>query len=445
MKGSWIFLTFVWIATLFNGAVVVAEDGNASSTQDRPRIIVCTDIGGSDYDDFQSMVHLLVYADRFDIEGLVSSPMGGTGRKEFIVKVIDVYKHDYPNLHTYSDHYPPAEQLRSLSKQGSTDTVGVAGFGKPTEGSEWIIQCAKRPDPRPLWILVWGGLEDVAQALHDDPVIKAKLRVYFIGGPNKKWSPRAYDYIAQNHPDLWMIEDNSSYYGWFIGGNQQGDLENTTFVVEHLRGCGALGDYFAGGIGLNSKIRSNLKMGDTPSVAYMFGKTREDPTKDSWGGRFVRAWDRHRYVFDHAPSAADQVETYSIVEIRYQPPTPAAADAKATLVVSKQEFPGFADKGGVWHFVYCPKEPGKWEYTIRSTDPKLDGQIGAFTSYLPPPNQPVAVRYPHWWTDDPDPVLAEGIYQGAKTVNRWREDYLRDFAQQMKRCQSPASEPQKKP
>jgi hypothetical protein len=37
---------------------------------ERPRVIVSTDIGGSDPDDFQSMVHLLVYADVLDIEGL---------------------------------------------------------------------------------------------------------------------------------------------------------------------------------------------------------------------------------------------------------------------------------------------------------------------------------------------------------------------------------------
>ena len=47
----------------------------------RYRVLVSTDIGGTDPDDFQSMVHLLVYADAFDIEGLVSSPYG-PGRKE---------------------------------------------------------------------------------------------------------------------------------------------------------------------------------------------------------------------------------------------------------------------------------------------------------------------------------------------------------------------------
>jgi hypothetical protein len=40
-------------------------------------VIVSTDIGGTDPDDFQSMMHFLVYADRFDVEGLISSPSPG--------------------------------------------------------------------------------------------------------------------------------------------------------------------------------------------------------------------------------------------------------------------------------------------------------------------------------------------------------------------------------
>ena len=49
----------------------------------RPRVIVSTDIGGTDPDDFQSMVHFLLYADMFDVEGLISSPYG-PGRREHI-------------------------------------------------------------------------------------------------------------------------------------------------------------------------------------------------------------------------------------------------------------------------------------------------------------------------------------------------------------------------
>ena len=85
-----------------------------------------TDIGGTDPDDFQSMVHLLVYADCFDIEGLVSSPYG-PGRKKHILEVIDCYEKDYANLKTYSDKYPTPDALRAITKQGETEIAPYAG------------------------------------------------------------------------------------------------------------------------------------------------------------------------------------------------------------------------------------------------------------------------------------------------------------------------------
>jgi hypothetical protein len=408
------------------------------ATSERPRVIVSTDIGGTDFDDFQSLVHFLLYADRFDIEGLIASPYGA-GRASHILEVVDVYARDYANLASHSDRYPTPAQLRAVTRQGAVDSAGLDGFGSPTEGSEWIVSSARRPDPRPLWILVWGGIDDLAQALHDDPAIESKLRVYFIGGPNKKWSATAYDYIARQHPHLWTIEANSTYTGWFTGGNQSGDLGNDAFVAEHVLGRGALGDFFAKGITFTSEVQSSLKMGDSPSVAYLLGPAPGDPSRDSWGGRFVRAWDRRRYVFEQAPSAAEQVETFSIVELVCRLDAPAPASAAAALVVDQQAFPGFADAAGVWHFLFSPKEPKTWTYRIRSTVPALDRLTGGFTSVLPAPGQPPSERYPNWWTDDPDPAVAEGTKQGARSVSRWREAFLRDFANRLIWAGQPAS------
>lgn len=427
------------LATVTFILLPACTNANASAASPRHRVIVSTDIGGTDFDDFQSMVHLFAYADSFDIEGLISSPYG-PGRKEHILKVIEAYERDYPNLKTYSGKYPTPDDLRAISKQGAIDSAGLSGFEKPSEGSDWIIKCARRNDPRPLWILVWGGIDDLAQALRDDPSIKSKLRVYFIGGPNKKWSAPAYDYIAREHPDLWIIEANDTYRGWFTGGNQSGEWGNDAFVAAHIAGRGALGEFFAKGISFNSQTRSTVKMGDTPSLVYLLGKTPEDPSKDSWGGRFVRAWYRPRYVFDRAPTAADKVETFAIMELIYRPTAAAPADAKATLVVDKQNFPGFVDDAGEWHFIFSPKEAKTWSYTIKSSHPGLDGQTGGFTSYWPAPEQAAkpSPRYPNWWTDDPNPAVAEGVHQGAKTVSKWRVDFLRDFAARMERCKSPA-------
>src|SRR5262245_2657088 len=92
-------LILIGLAAIF----VWSETGVTAAPADaRSRVIVSTDIGGTDPDDFQSMVHLLVYADSLDLEGLVSSPYG-PGRKQHILEVIDCYAKDFANLKTYSD------------------------------------------------------------------------------------------------------------------------------------------------------------------------------------------------------------------------------------------------------------------------------------------------------------------------------------------------------
>lgn len=397
----------------------------------RPRVVVSTDIGGTDYDDFQSLVHLLVYADRVDLEGMIASPYGSArNRKRHLLEIIDIYAKDLPNLRTYSSGYPDPDRLRAISKQGGSDPAVLAGWGARTEGSDWIIECARRRDSRPLWLLVWGGIDDLAQALHDDPSIKRNLRVYFIGGPNKKWSVTAYDYIAREHRDLWIIEANSTYSGFFLGGNQEGDLGNRAFVDTHVKGHGALGDYFA-------TINPAVKMGDTPSLTYVFGATPENPAAGNWGGRFVRAWKRPRYTFQRPPSQADAVEVYAVLEINYRVPGDAPREAKAQLVVDDQRFPGFDLGQGAWRFLFSPKLVKKWSYRIESNHPGLNGQTGGFTSVYPSGDLSASAEYPNWWTDDPDPAWRDRGEAGAKTVSRWREEYLRDFAARMRRCQAP--------
>ena len=82
-----------WLAL----ALLTPQPPRGRVTEERPRVLVSSDIGGTDQDDFQSMVHLLVYSDMFDVEGLISSPYG-PGRREHILQVIDKYQIDYPHL-----------------------------------------------------------------------------------------------------------------------------------------------------------------------------------------------------------------------------------------------------------------------------------------------------------------------------------------------------------
>ncbi len=407
---------------------------SAAPADSHPRVIVSSDIGGTDPDDFQSMVHLLVYADSLDIEGLISSPYG-PGRKQHILEVIDNYAKDFANLKTHSPRYPTPAALRAITKQGETEVAPHAGVRGSTEGSQWIVQCARRDAPRPLHVLVWGGIEDLAQALHDAPDILPKLRVYYIGGPNKKWTPDAYQYIATHHPTLWIIEANSTYRGWFAGGNQSGEWSNKEFVTRHIAGHSALGNYF------NTHLGGTMKMGDTPSVGWLLKGSLEDPSKPGWGGQFVRAWERPHVRFNRISTIEDHMEVFGILELVL----PLSADAperpEARLLVENQSLTGHVAEDKTVRFRFCPKEAKTYTFTFRSNVPSLDGKTGGITAVLPSPDlaKHPAAKFPNWWTDDLSPDFAEGQHVGVKTVSRWREDFLRDFAARMERCKSPAT------
>jgi hypothetical protein len=444
---NWNVIKFaILMLSSLTGTCVLAEiqasnelDGKAAAHRGalaghRYRVLVSTDIGGTDPDDFQSMVHLLVYADTFDIEGLVSSPYG-PGRKEDILKVIDCYAKDYTNLKTYSDKYPIPDALRLITKQGETLMAPYTGVRRPTDGSEWIVKCARRDDPRPLHVLIWGGIEDLAQALHNAPEILPKLRVYWIGGPNKKWSPDAYQYIADHYPELWIIEANATYRGWFVGGNQSGGWSNSGFVAKHIAGKGALGDFF------NMQLGGTIKMGDTPSVGWLLFGDPADPTQPGWGGTFVSAWERPHVIFNRLTTVADQIEQFSVFELVLPVTAATTAKPEAWMQIENQSLAGdFREEGSV-RFRFSPKAAKTYSYRIRSNVPAIDGKTGGLTSVLTPLDlaQQPSSRLTNWWTDDPSPGVREGPHIGAKTVSRWREDFLRDFATRMLRCTSPAS------
>jgi hypothetical protein len=430
---------FSLVLFLSIGGATSASVPSGFSAAEKPRVLVSTDIGGTDFDDFQSMVHVLLYADELDLEGLISSPPG-PGRREHILQVLAHYERDFPNLRTYSGHYPTADALRAITQQGETEVAPYAGVRRPTEGSEWIVRCARRADPRPLYVLIWGGIEDLAQALHDAPDILPKLRVHFIGGPNKKWSPDAYHYLATAHPRLWIIESNSTYRGWFTGGTQSGGLAVDAFAAAFAAGRGALGEFFAAGIRFEGATRTAVKMGDSPTVGWLLRGDPALPFQPGWGGRYVRAWVRPYARFDRLTTAADRIEFCGILELVLPLGAGAPAAPEARLVVENQALVGHVDGAGAMRFRFCPKDAKTYRYTIRSNVPALDGRTGEITSALPAPDAaltPDPTR-PHWWTDDPSPAVAEGVHQGARTISQWREQFLRDFALRLERCRTPA-------
>lgn len=409
------------LAAIFCAHGIMVAQQNA-----KPRILISTDIGGTDPDDNQSMIHLLMYADLFRIEGLVSTAFAG-GRTSNILQMIGLYEKDLPKLATHSNAFPEPTALRKICKQGAIEGAPYKGFSNATEGSKWIIDCAKKKDDQPLWVLVWGGLEDVAQALHDAPEIKKNIKVYWIGGPNKKWGVHAYAYIAQNHPDLWMIEVNATYRGWFMDAGSPEKIKAQAYFENYIRGRGAMGVDFIHYYG------GSIKMGDTPSLAYLMHGSPDDPLGESWGGSFIPITRSSRTIFYGNSTIADTVATYAVLEWKFKGPEINLSPDSAcfTFEVLGQTWPGYYLGKGMYGVRYSPKAAETGIYSIQSSIAELNGQTGKYVSVNPWPGKPGKDDYKlgsHWYGDRPDPELFIGGQQGAKTISRHRGAYLMDWA-----------------
>lgn len=393
----------------------------------KPRILISSDIGGTDPDDNQSMIHFLMYSDMFQTEGLISSPSYGEGSKEEILKMIDLYERDLPKIKAYSDEFPTPESLRAICKQGQKGGAPFVGYQTATEGSDWIVKCAKKESEQSLWILVWGGLDDLAQALHDAPEIQQKIKVYWIGGPNKKWSTNSYAYIVDNFPDLWFIEANAVYRGFFSNSHSPDSLINEKFYANFINKAGYMGKAFKNYYG------GRIKMGDTPSLLYVMNGNPLNPLTDSWGGSFEKTTHSPRSIFHRNTTINDTISVYSIVEyhLKGQVTNIPLDSACFVMTVGGQKWAGYNLGNGEYVVRYAPKKAETLTYEISSQIPGLSGQNGQFVVSNVWPGNPSEHDYKlgdNWYTDPSNPELFENGWQGAKTVLKWRSDALSNWA-----------------
>ncbi|MDF2938990.1 MAG: hypothetical protein K0Q90_4363, partial [Paenibacillaceae bacterium] len=265
------------------------------------RVIVLTDIssvvgGYGEPDDTQSLIRLLLYANEMELEGLVAtySSHGHRIYPEYIEMILHVYGQVFGNLQKHDHRYPTQEKLQGLVKRGNPqDGPAHVGEGMDTEGSEWIIACADKEEDHPLWILVWGGTTDLAQALwkvkhtrgaEGYKQFKARLRVYAIGDQYAMGSR-----VRDENPDLFYIVSKDSFRGLYKDGDTK--LVDSVWVDRHIRsGHGILGAAYPLYEGGDPWGRvSGIKEGDTTSLLYLINNGLGDPEHPewgSWGGRF---------------------------------------------------------------------------------------------------------------------------------------------------------------
>ncbi|MGJ5816517.1 DUF1593 domain-containing protein [Paludibaculum fermentans] len=277
---------------------------------EKPRVLVLTDIsslttGVREPDDGQSLVRFLLFSNEFDVEGIVATSNLGHGqvvRPELIREGIDAYAAVWPNLRRHVSNYPDPVLLRELVKAGQpvagpkVPVEASVGEGKDTEGSNWIIKAAGRPDPRPLWILIWGGSADLAQALwrtRDNAELRRKLRVHAVHDQDSTGP-----WIRRTFPDVFYILRGDAVRGTYRGGDTSlvsPDWVETNVRVNHGP-LGALYPNYKGGDAWSSRLGAvrGVKEGDTPTFLALIENGLNDPGRlelGGWGGRVLDARD----------------------------------------------------------------------------------------------------------------------------------------------------------
>jgi hypothetical protein len=238
-------------------------------------------------------------------------------------------------------------------------------------------------------------------------------------------------YIAANFPDLWFIEANGSYNGFFSNNGVPDSLHTNNYYDRYIRGAGYLGKDF------KNYYKGVVKMGDTPALLYMMDGNPADPFKESWGGSFEKFNHSPHIVFDRNTTITDTVTVYSVVELHVKgpvvniPPDSACFTMSVKAKIGEQKWSGYYLGNGDYAIKYCPKQTETISYTITSPIAGFTPQSGQFVVDNIWPGTPRTTDYRlgvNWFTDRNDPALFDGIQQGGKTVLKWRNAALLDWA-----------------
>jgi hypothetical protein len=179
---KYLIITIVSILMLLPG-----EAG--AQTGRKARTIVTTD---GEVDDQDSFIRMLLYANEFDLVGLIysssqwhykgdgkgtkyTSPMAMTSKRygertelrwpgtTWMESHIDQYAKVYDNLKKHANGFPSPEYLKSIIRVGNIDFEGE--MSKDTPGSDFIKEVLLDADTNVVYLQIWGGTNTVARAL----------------------------------------------------------------------------------------------------------------------------------------------------------------------------------------------------------------------------------------------------------------------------------------
>jgi len=333
------------------------EDATVES--EKPRVIVTSD---GEIDDECSMVRFLLYANEWDIEGIVtsSSQYHWHGHRwagdDWLDPYLEAYEEVYPNLVLHDTAYPSPEYLKSRAFLGNVSAEGE--MDSITPGSQHIVKVLlDTTDHRPVWLQAWGGPNTIARALktieeeHPSQMdyVAGKIRFFFIWEQDNTYQTYIRPHWGEyGIPTIISDQFWAVAYQWnrILPADKQeyfkGEWMKANILEDHGPLCSLYKAHENGSEGLSGDTDFNdgdfRSEGDSPAFLHTIPtglRNMESPDYGGWGGRYVKvrsntwldpvpepdysypegrwytgsAWGR-RYMDEIYPENPDQMEAY---------------------------------------------------------------------------------------------------------------------------------------
>ncbi len=319
---------------LFHSCQFTKASNSSNPSGLRHRLIILADMG-NERDEEQQMVHLLMYGNEFDLEGLIAvsgiflnssyrevNAYKSTLHPELFDTLLAGYTKVYHNLLKHANHWPTPDYLKSIISSGQKDYgMAATGEGKSSPGSDLIIKAVTRNDPRPVYIVVNAGSNTLAQAIIDfekshtktetEAFVK-KLVVYENGSQDDAGA-----WIVSKYPKIHWIRSNYQTYAYAGPGEKiskdpgpytwqpypYSNEGQRDWAKENIQsGHGALGALYPDRI-LKNKFEF-LEGGGTAPWLGLISKGLSDllhPGWGGWSGRYTSlkkdtVWSRHKTI-----------------------------------------------------------------------------------------------------------------------------------------------------
>lgn len=273
----------------------------AEAADDRPHVIIETDLGG-DPDDEASMVRFLLYACDFHVDGIIltnAETRHGISGRALFERYLKAYGEVLPTLLKHDANYPTVEELRAVTMTAYKEP-GRESKQDPA-GAKRLLELSRKDLPYRTWYLNWGTASSMRLAFKEVEgqggveALTTFCRAFHIsslshGTPGISTRDKfAREQMREAQRESGIISVDHSWGGdkmfskWYHQMGLITTAADTSVKEDITTGHGPLGALY-----------TTQKEGDTATFLYLIPNGLNDftrPDQGNWAGRYGRVTD----------------------------------------------------------------------------------------------------------------------------------------------------------